>query len=410
MICRNCGAVLKPDSVFCSSCGTKVDIIENSDSPYDTESQAAQDSFIDGTGKSGTESVQEVPFVNNRSDFGYQPSADFDSNSNNSGAYSAESTGKESGSYRFLFVTLLVILISIIIYSVFNIIVFKLTPDNVMTGYKIAISRIIGEQFAPVIDDNADYTGLGIDDYYTYSDEDSTIYNFTGSEKKKNNSSTTQSSTKEYHSVYNDSDITYSFSAEEIRLLNLFLSNFAEAGVLDIRSGNHDEMLNFVIEQAIINAPNSVCRLGDDSIINNGIRYDRYITSDFVNDRISRYFDLTVQHYSTNIYYYSDGRYYIPEDIANVSSYYSKLDRAVKNDDGTVTVYFSSYDCKGLNVNENIYRGTGTENIGQSKRIGSGEAILKEKYFGEKYANYIVKEYRLIQGRDFDYRNTLVSQ
>ncbi len=397
MKCYKCGNEIEQNSMLCSHCGARVNALSANNDSWDEF-----DSLFNEEKPEDNDLFEKELFSNDfdplsplaGEKYGYSFETQDDSDSENGG-----------GARKIILVVLITVFALIILFTFFNIIVFKATPDNVLTDYKIAISKIIGEQYAPKnAVNNGAYSAVNQGDTNynggSYSNSDSNGYNYDEFTTDYANAAS---------QVNNTGDITSSFSAEEIRLLNLFLSNFAEAGVKDVSSSDNSGMTNFVITQAIINSPKIITNLGSELFLAGGVRYNRTISADYVTERRERYFGVRGSDYSTDRFRYEDGDYYIPDDVANVSSYFSKLDRAVTNTDGTITAYFTSYDCRGLAANENIYKGTGTANIGNSRKVGGGEAILERRYLGPKYANFIVKNYKLTSGRDYEYRNTLVT-
>ena len=316
--------------------------------------------------------------VRTNSGFGIPPVVNHQAGFNRDSQTTKEKLKKPKRSPINRALTILKVLLALTtIYTVFNVIVFTLAPPEFLPRYRSEINRL-----------------LGIEKTYTYDNSDLET-NDSNSEPYENESNYPQ-------------DITSSFTDEDVRLLNIFLSNFAEAGIKNISSNSNYDLIDFAVQQILINTQKSVYFLGENTVYDNGKYYDRYVNSSLVEERIERFFGISGnQYYSADKFLYRDGKYYIPEDTPNVSSYFSKIDKVEKNSDGTVTVYFTSYNCKGANVGKSIYKGTGTANVGSCKKIGAGKATLESKYIGENKANYIVKKYELTEGKDYEYKNTL---
>ncbi len=406
MKCLNCGAELKKESVFCSYCGAKVTgtVIDATDDGIFSESRFENNIFSDSK---NTDSWDELNSFfeersQNQNEFNSGIDSLFDDHYAKKSSYNNRTaTNYKSPSERLAKVSIVLLsslIALILLFTLFNIIIFKATDDGKMIEYKAAINRIIRGNSSQE-SYNSGYEQETEEYHYEY---DNTGENSLPSTYTDNNNLQYPTQNK------SDDNLLNSFSSENIRLLNIFLSNFAEAGVKDISSGKQNQMIDFVIEQAIINNPSKIYELGNEAFTSGGTKYDRYIDAYYVNERVKRYFDISVNDSSTDTYLFESGKYYIPDDIANVSSYFSKAYKATGNSDGTLTVYFKNYDCKGLEIDTNIYRGIGDENIGKSKVVGAGKATLKEKYFGEKYANYIILDYTLTEGRDYNYINTKV--
>ena len=393
MKCNKCGAEIEQNSVFCSYCGAKITMPGS-----DPDSWDEIDSFFKEEKPADVYYNSSAPLTQ-KSERRAAPAA---GNYYGSAAGNYETSRKHSSgrAQKAVIITLVALIALMVLYTLFNIIVFKATADDKLTDYKIAVSRIIGEKYAPVSADSSKTDTDSENGNNAYSNPDNIDYNY---------DEFTTGYLNETSQADKAGDITSSFSAEEIRLMNLFLSNFAEAGVKDVSSSDNNQMTDFVIAQAIINAPGKITELDSESFLVNGVRYDRYISASYVSERRERYFGAKGRDNSTVRFRYEEGYYYIPDDVADASSYFSKLDRAVANADGTITAYFTSYDYLSTAIDENIYKGAGTANIGNCKKIGGGEAILEKRYFGPEYANFIVRNYKLTYGRDYDYNTARVT-
>ena len=175
-------------------------------------------------------------------------------------------------------------------------------------------------------------------------------------------------------------------SAEEIELLNLFLSNFSELYYENIDNGNAEDMINFVVVNTKVNYKENILVDTSDG------HYTEYISEEYMAKRIDRYFGVSIEPVSTEICTYENGRYY-PEmsEGERFLNNFTKVISATQNPDGTVTVNYDVYGCDiefGLPP-ERYYKGVGSANLdsGCTYRY-SGTAVLEPVYLGEGYANY----------------------
>lgn len=175
-------------------------------------------------------------------------------------------------------------------------------------------------------------------------------------------------------------------SAEEIELLNLFLSNFSELFYENIDNSNVEDMINFVVVNTKVNYKENILVDTSDG------HYTEYISEEYMAKRIKRYFGVSIEPVSTAMCAYENGRYY-PEmsEGERFLNRFTKVTSATENPDGTIIVNYDVYGCDiefGLPP-EKYYKGIGSANLDSGCTYKySGTAVLEPVYLGEGYANY----------------------
>lgn len=183
-------------------------------------------------------------------------------------------------------------------------------------------------------------------------------------------------------------------SAEEIELLNLFLSNFSEAYVYEIDNTDFNSMINFIYINTKINYRQNIYDFDEHKHFDDSTHvYGEYITEEYMHARLKRYFGVEIPPVSTDLLYYSDGKYYIAMADGETYDHFSKVTAATENPDGTITVEFDTYTYDPEwgydSPPEEVYKGIGSENLDSlSVYTHSGTAVLEPVYLGEGYANY----------------------
>ncbi len=141
-----------------------------------------------------------------------------------------------------------------------------------------------------------------------------------------------------------------SFTEEEVKEINLFLSNFSEANFYDYSSTQYapENLINFA---------------GIHHILNNKsyIQYDDfgvYISANHIHETLKRYLGIDIPEQSSNYFYYKDGKYYTNPDNLNIQiqAVTNIPYIAYQNADGSYTV--QGIVCvlsSGVELNEGAY-------------------------------------------------------
>lgn len=198
------------------------------------------------------------------------------------------------------------------------------------------------------------------------------------------------------NSVAGEVDYLATLDEKEIELLNLFLSNFSEAFVTDLDTADQKELIDFIYLNTKINysAGNIIQVEAEDAGVDIPADYNNhiYMTEEYVRERMNRFFGVELINQSSDCCYYKDGKYYVSSADGDQYWEFSKVTKATKNADGTITVEFDAYyfDVFVSRDQPDRYKGIGNENIDPlcCRYIYSGTAVLSEADFGEGYANY----------------------
>ena len=199
--------------------------------------------------------------------------------------------------------------------------------------------------------------------------------------------------------AYYTGEYTYAnlstLSANDIKMLNIFLSNFSEAYVENIDTSDMEAMIDFVCLNTLINYRENINYTNAQDVINpeNGHRYFSWISEEYVAERVDRFFDVELRNVSTESCYYYDGKYYYSGTDGDTYACFTKVTSATENTDGTITVEYDVYWYDGDTYDQPpsyAYEGIGSENLnGQFEYRYSGTAVVKPVQLGgEGYANY----------------------
>jgi hypothetical protein len=190
-------------------------------------------------------------------------------------------------------------------------------------------------------------------------------------------------------------EITDESADVDIRLLNIFLSNFSELYCRNysIDRTSTDKMIDFAILNAYYNYNDNFNDITPVEI--DGKLYARTVSASYIKNRISRFFGVSVENKSTDSFYCDGTYYYYPAADGEFLNAFSKVTSIQKSGSGSYIVNYNIYKVPGQDDNvidnkDKIYDGYGSENTEGCTFVGTGKAVLNEKYFGEGYANFTV--------------------
>lgn len=190
--------------------------------------------------------------------------------------------------------------------------------------------------------------------------------------------------------VAENSDYLSTLSDNEIKMLNIFLSNFSEAFVENIDTSDMTKMIDFVCCNTKINYYENINSSEMIQNPENGEYYQDYLTEEYVAERVDRFFDVELENTSTDSCYYNDGKYYLIAAAGETYAYFTKITSATKNSDGTVTVDYNVYwyDIEYDTPPKRIYEGIGSENLDSLCNYRySGTAVVRPAQLGgENYS------------------------
>lgn len=180
----------------------------------------------------------------------------------------------------------------------------------------------------------------------------------------------------------------------DIHMLNIFLSNFSELYCRDysIDNKSEDKMIDFVILNTYFNYGENFS--AGPTVEYNSMQYSRRVSGEYIKNRIKRYFDVSIENKSTDSFYYDGTDYYYPNADGEFHIGFSKVTSVYKSGTGNLIAEYNVYeadkpvDDNVLDNQDSIYYGYGDENCENCKLVGTGRAVLNEKYFGEGYANF----------------------
>lgn len=187
-------------------------------------------------------------------------------------------------------------------------------------------------------------------------------------------------------------DYLSTLSANDIKMLNIFLSNFSEAYVENIDTSDMGEMIDFVMLNTKINYSNKITY--DGIVINpeNNNSHSGWVTEEYVAERVDRFFDVELENMSTDSTYYNNGKYYLFAADGETYAHFTKVTSATENADGTVTVKYDVYwyDVAYDVPPSYVYEGIGAENHDELCEYSySGTAVVKPVQLGgDDYSNY----------------------
>ena len=186
-----------------------------------------------------------------------------------------------------------------------------------------------------------------------------------------------------------DNNYLSTLSANDIKMLNIFLSNFSEAYVEKIDTRDMGKMVDFVMLNTKINYSDKITY--DGLVINpeNNHSHSGWVTEEYVAERVYRFFDVELENMSTDSTYYNDGKYYLIAADGETYAYFTKITSATENADGTVTVEYDVY-WYGVAPPSYVYEGIGAQNHDELCEYRySGIAVVKPVHLGgEDYSNY----------------------
>ncbi len=190
--------------------------------------------------------------------------------------------------------------------------------------------------------------------------------------------------------VQTEKDISSSLDASEIHMINVFLSNFSEHKIDKITNKDDAEIIRFIMLNLRFNYYDKFSN--DYSATFDGVAYNLSISEEYLQERAKRFFDTEVENQSVDYIKYYNNRYYFPNADGENLFRFSKVTKIFRNEDGSLKVWFSVYETSRFedfaDSGSAVYYGLGSENLTDEKEYGKGTAVLREKYFGENYANY----------------------
>jgi hypothetical protein len=152
-------------------------------------------------------------------------------------------------------------------------------------------------------------------------------------------------------------------------------------------------MIYFVLLNTYFNSQKNIIPI-DPTLEADKVPSNGKLSGDYVQNRLKRYFDVTVPNRTVHDFVYDNGYYYFPAADGEQHDGFSKVTSMTKTDNGewivTYDVYTAPDFVDGIGTNASIYYGYGSENTEGCRLVATGKAVLKEKYFKEDYANVTV--------------------
>ena len=188
-------------------------------------------------------------------------------------------------------------------------------------------------------------------------------------------------------------------SDESIRLANVFLSNFSELGIQKIERNDENAVLDFAIKHDLANYNDYTALSADDQFYSHvealgNVKFIFSIPEDIIRKKVSRFFGTAPADQTTDMYYYSNGRYYADRMPAATYPYFSSVYSYSDNGNGTVTFMYKVFESKTVESNgfpnRAVYKGTAEtkENRSVYSYIYSALAVLEKADIGKGYAPY----------------------
>ena len=176
-----------------------------------------------------------------------------------------------------------------------------------------------------------------------------------------------------------------SFTPDQQRTVNIFLSNFAESNFFhEYPSATEDELFHFAYEHCKLNGYTRYI----EELENNQCR----LSADVVDERLMRFFGRTIPHESRDVFEYRDGFYYFPAMSGEFHGYLAIVDAMYRNEDGTYDVEFTEYAVYDeYNYNISDYYVTSPQdvlNYPELEVVSHGTAILRDYTKRDGSASY----------------------
>ena len=184
--------------------------------------------------------------------------------------------------------------------------------------------------------DGGEWEYITSDEYKFYSSNDGGFVESKGIVKlEKNPYSRSNAEHKE--------NLINTFSREQQRMVNIFLSNFAEQSFTQFPVENDGVLLRFVFLYNKINSN------WTEHVTIDGEYYD-VLTDDIVDTVLDRFFGISIEHRKmeaswpySSIYEYQDGKYYTVAADGDQHNGFAIVDEMYQNEDGTYVVQYSVY-------------------------------------------------------------------
>ncbi|WP_455539267.1 hypothetical protein [Terrisporobacter sp.] len=213
---------------------------------------------------------------------------------------------------------------------------------------------------------------------------------------EQGNNSNSRNSKDNTNSSYVSKNIIGNYSNNELRELNVFLSNFSEVNFRNFsnKSIHREQLIEFAILHLMANDYQNSVKSAHDS---NGGYYE-YITDDSVQGSINKYFHFTVKNQSTYYYKYENGVYILPNADGEMFPNFTQVKEIYKEGD-SLRVIGDVY-CPNVfdDMSNNNWRydpmdrvSNFNENI---KYLGNVEAIVKLEQHNGKL-KYKLVEYKV---------------
>ncbi len=175
-------------------------------------------------------------------------------------------------------------------------------------------------------------------------------------------------------------NILDTYTPEQYKNINIFLSNFSEAsfpygGTFNKNNPNYGDLINFAYIHNLINNPSNVGF--------NSNTAEMYVSVDAADRTIDKYFGLALPHESAGYYVCRDGKFSAPAASGEGHCYVSVAKNMTDNGDGTLTVNFGVFTYGDLyDMDEDEWATHSAEGYWSTYSSITNSGVWKERYSG----------------------------